>query len=209
MLWLCFLPPFLAFKATGGLKIPSSFQDPQRIRAPQTGGSPRPWSPCLLWKAHSAPAESPLGPGASQRMPSWAPWCRHRQRAAHCGGARGCTPSLRLACSQATRSAFIIPDDKAYCPEEFKAPSNRLPHGQESRHCLFPRVTSPPLALPAPPFLSLSPTHHPLFSLTSYLFFPSQNLFHFLYSLFCSFSFPILFSSPWGSCVENNLKPLS
>lgn len=22
----------------------------------------------------------------------------------------------------ATRSAFIIPDDKAYCPEEFKAP---------------------------------------------------------------------------------------
>ena len=96
----------------------------------------------------------------------------------------------------ATRSAFIITDDKAYCPEEFKAPSNQLPHGQESHRCLFPRVTSPPLALPAPPFLSLSPAHHPLFSLTSYLFFPSQSLFHFLYSLFSSFSFPILFSSP-------------
>lgn len=62
----------------------------------------------------------------------------------------------------ATRSAFIIPDDKAYCPEEFKAPSNRLPHGQESRHCLFPRVTSPPLALPAPPSPSLPHPPPPL-----------------------------------------------
>ena len=112
-------------------------------------------------------------------------------------GYRAAPPARGWPAPWATRSAFIIPDDKAYCPEEFKAPSNRLPHGQESCRCLFPRVTSSPLALPAPPFLSLSPPHHPLFSLTSfYLFLPSQNLFHFLYSLFCSSSFPILFSSP-------------
>ena len=76
-------------------------------------------------------------------------------------GYRAAPPARGWPAPWATRSAFIIPDDKAYCPEEFKAPSNWLPHGQESCHCLFPRITSSPLALPAPPFLSLSPPHHP------------------------------------------------
>ena len=157
-----FLTPFLAFKATGGLKIPSSFQDPHHIRV-----------------THQQ--ESPPGPGA---LVYFEKLTQHQLRALLAPvPPRGCLPGLLCADTDgglpivlgyraappargwpapwATRSAFIIPDDKAYCPEEFKAPSNRLPQGQESCHCLFPRITSSPLALPAPPFLSLSPPHHP------------------------------------------------
>ena len=62
-------------------------------------------------------------------------------------GYRAAPPARGWPAPWATRSAFIIPDDKAYCPEEFKAPSNRLPHGQES--CRSPH--SPPSPLPIGP----------------------------------------------------------
>lgn len=78
------LPLFLSFKATGELKIPTSFQGPHRVQVTTNRRVRRPWSPCLLWRTHSAPAESPLGPSASGRMPARAPQCRHGQQAAPC-----------------------------------------------------------------------------------------------------------------------------
>lgn len=94
-----FLSPFLSFKATGELKIPISFQGPHHIRVTINRRLPLAPEPLFTLKSSLSTSWEPSWPGASWRMPSRAPLCRRRQRAAHCGGVRGCTPGPQPACS--------------------------------------------------------------------------------------------------------------
>lgn len=154
----------LSFKATGELKISNSFQDPHRVRFTTNRRVPPGRSPCLLWRAHSAPAESPLGPSASGRTPSRAPPHRHRQQAAHgwrrCGAEPPPTaclllgpPGLRLLFQMIKHTVLM----------SSKPSITRLPHGQESCHCLFRGTAGQPPALSSslPLALSLFPSLSP------------------------------------------------
>lgn len=98
----------------------------------------------------------------------------------------------------ATRSEFIIPDDKAYCPEEFKAPNNWLLKSRKVAIVYF--LKQPASLLPSPSFLlpfSL-PTTTPLLSLFSLTPFP-------LFSSFLSLLDPIPFPLSHHSSLSLSL----
>lgn len=187
----------LSFKATGELKIPSSFQGPHRVRFTTNRRVPPALSPCLLWRAHSAPAESPLGPSASGRTPSRAPPRRHRRQAAHSWQHRAAPPPATRLLLGPPGLRLLFQMIKHTVLRSSKPSITRLPHGQESCHCLFRGTAGQPPALSSllrpSPFLGFPLPLPSLFS--SLLFFPSPALFPILLFPLLLFVLPCPFLS--------------
>lgn len=170
------LPLFHSFKATGELKIPSSFQGQHRVQVTTNGRVPRPWSPCLLWRTHSAPAESPLGPSASRRMPPRAPLCRHRQKAAPCWQCGAAPPANRCLLPGPPGLHLLFQMIKHTVLRSSKPPLTPLPHRQENYVIYFMEQSTSLLLFSLPLFFSLSPSFPPPSLFSSPLFFPSHTL---------------------------------
>lgn len=122
------------------------------------------------------------------------------------GRAQSCTPNPWPACSRATRSAFIIPDDKAYCPEEFKA-SNSTAASWAGKLPLFISWNSRPASCSLfPLLLSFSRPLSPLSLSSSFAFLLRPYSPTSCFSFF-SLSFPVLSSlEPFGKLCRNSLK---
>lgn len=166
-----------------------------------TGGSLQPGAPvyCEGLARHQLGAPSPGACAPGGRLPGLGadtgplPWPT----------ARSGSPAS-AACPSAARSAFIIADDKAHCPEEFKAPNStaaswagKLPvYFGEQRPASRSPLLSGSLFLPVTPLLSFS------FHLRPY---PPSCCFPFSLS-------PSLFlslASRRSSSIENSLTSLS